>query len=327
MHAIRQHVFGPPEALVLEEAPDPEPGPGELRIAVRAAGVHLIDTTIRSGQGGGPFPLPPLPMTPGREVAGVVDAVGPGVDASWVGRRAVAHLGPAGGGGYAELAVRQADAVLATPDGVSDEVAVAMVGTGRTTLGILEASPIAPDDVVLVTAAAGGIGSLLVQAALGAGATVVGLAGGPAKVAEVEKLGGLGVDYRADGWPDAVRAATEGRDVTLAFDGVGGEPARQVLGLLGVAGRMAVYGFSSGAPMALTTGDLFAKSLTVGVVIGGRLLQRPGGFRPLEEAALAAAADGSLVPLVHPPFPLADAAAAHRALEGRETVGKVVLAP
>src|SRR5688500_11721254 len=100
MHALRPHACGPPPAR------GREPGPGELRIAVRAAGVHLIDTTIRAGQGGGPFPLPPLPMTPGREVAGVVDAVGPGVDPAWVGRRAVAHLGPAGGGGYAELAVR-----------------------------------------------------------------------------------------------------------------------------------------------------------------------------------------------------------------------------
>src|SRR4029078_1940701 len=104
MHAIRQYEFGPPETLRYEAVPDPEPGEGQVRVAVEAAGVHLLDTTIRQGISGGPFPLPTLPLTPGREVAGVVDATGPGVDTSWVGRRVVAHLGQASGG-YAERAV------------------------------------------------------------------------------------------------------------------------------------------------------------------------------------------------------------------------------
>ena len=104
MHAIRLHEFGPAENLRYEEVPDPEPGPGQVRIAVAVAGVHLVDTTIRSGEQRGPFPLPELPAIPGREVAGVVDTVGAGVDPSWIGRRVVAHLGMASGG-YAELAV------------------------------------------------------------------------------------------------------------------------------------------------------------------------------------------------------------------------------
>ena len=108
MHAIRQHAFGGPETLSYEEVPDLEPGEGQVRIAVDAAGVHLIDTTIRSGQTGGPYPVPDLPMTPGREVAGRVDRVGPGVDAALVGRRVVAHLGQASGG-YAEQAARPGD--------------------------------------------------------------------------------------------------------------------------------------------------------------------------------------------------------------------------
>ena len=114
MHAIRLHAFGPPESLRYEHVEDPRPGPGQARIAVAAAGVHLIDTALRAGRAMGPLALPELPTIPGREVAGVVDAVGPEVDEAWLGRRVVAHLGPAGGG-YAELAVREADALHALP--------------------------------------------------------------------------------------------------------------------------------------------------------------------------------------------------------------------
>src|SRR5688500_19672392 len=98
VHAIRQRQFGPPDVLRLEEVPDLHPGPDQVRIAVAASGVHLVDTAIREGVHGGPFPPPTLPMTPGREVAGVVDELGDGVDASALGQRVVAHLGPASGG-------------------------------------------------------------------------------------------------------------------------------------------------------------------------------------------------------------------------------------
>ena len=94
MHAIRLHAFGPPENLQYEEVPDPAPAEDQVRIAVQASGVHLIDTTLRSGIQMGPLPLPALPAIPGREVAGLVDGVGPGVDDEWIGRRVVAHLGP-----------------------------------------------------------------------------------------------------------------------------------------------------------------------------------------------------------------------------------------
>ena len=141
MHAIRLHAFGPPENLRYEQLDDPQPGPGQVRIAVAVAGVHLIDTVIRSGRQMGPMPLPELPAIPGREVAGVVDALGDGVEESWLGRRAVAHLGPASGG-YAEFAVCDAGALHALPDGLAEDAAVAMIGTGRTTLAILEVARI-----------------------------------------------------------------------------------------------------------------------------------------------------------------------------------------
>jgi len=330
MHAIRQHTFGGPDTLVLEEVPDLDPGEGQVRIAVGAAGVHLVDTTIRAGESGGPFPLPDLPMTPGREVAGRVDRTGPGVDPTWVGRRVVAHLGQASGG-YAEQALAPVTALHALPDHVTAEAAVAMIGTGRTAMGILEVADLTAADVVLVTAAAGGLGTLLVQAARNAGAVVVGLAGGTAKVDLVRDLGAdVAVDYRAPDWPGRVLAALGDRGdrpVTALLDGVGGEAGQAALDLVAPGGRLVMFGWSSGKPLELTTGDLYARGITASAAVGPRLLQRPGGLRPLEDAALAAAADGRLTPVVAATFPLADAAGAHRALEDRATTGKVVLIP
>jgi NADPH2:quinone reductase len=326
MRAIRLHAFGPAANLRYEEVDDPRPGPGQARIAVTASGVHLLDTALRAGRPMGPLALPGLPTIPGREVAGVVDAVGPEVDERWVGQRVVAHLGPASGG-YAELAVRETEALHRLPEGLADDAAVAMIGTGRTALAILEVASLTAQDVVLVTAAAGGLGSLLVQAAGAAGATVVGVAGGPAKVQRVAQLGAtVAVDYSAPDWSAAVRGALDGREVTVALDGVGGALGRGALELLGAGGRLILFGFSSGTPTELSAGDLFARGITASAAIGARMAQRPGGLRDLEEQALAAAADGRLVPLVQR-FALAQAAAAHEAIESRAAIGKTVLVP
>ncbi|WP_433282627.1 zinc-binding dehydrogenase [Pseudonocardia xinjiangensis] len=326
MKAIRQYEFGAADTLRFEDVPDPTPGEGQVVIDVAAAGVHLLDTSIRAGTTGGPFPSPELPMTPGREVAGVVSEVGAGVDGAWVGRPAVAHLGMASGG-YAARAVAPVAALHAVPDGLAPESAVAMIGTGRTALGILDVADLAADDVVLVPAAAGGLGTLFVQAARTAGATAVGLAGGPEKVEKVRRLGAdVAVDYRDPGWRDQVLEALAGRKPTLLLDGVGGAVGRTALEMLDVGGRVVMFGWSSGAVTEFTSADVVAGSLAVVWVTGPRMLRRYGGLRPLETRALAEAAAGRLVPVVHP-FPLADAARAHTALEERATSGKVVLVP
>jgi NADPH2:quinone reductase len=325
MRAIRLHAFGPPEHLRLEEVDDPEPGPGQVRIRVGAAGVHFVDTAIRSGAEGW-LPLPELPMTPGREVAGTVDDVGPGADLGLVGMPVAVDLG-ARSGGYAELAIANADDLHVLPEGLGSEAAVAMVGTGRTAMGILETAAPIDGEVAVVTAAAGGIGSILVPALCDAGTTVVGLAGGEEKRAVVEGLGvAAAIDYRCDGWPDLVRAALSSRPVTLGLDGVGGAIGRQVLELLGVGGRLVMYGMASGALTPLTAADLYARGITAAAAIGARLVARPGGLRELEVRALRAAADRRITPLTER-YPLADAAEAHRAMEARRSIGKVVLAP
>ncbi|MDP3891163.1 zinc-binding dehydrogenase [Nocardioides sp.] len=320
MQRIIQRQFGGPEVLVLESGEDLTPAPGQVRIAVRASGVHLIDTTIRSGASFGPFPQPELPMTPGREVAGVVDEVGPGVDGTWLGRRVVAHLGMANGG-YADQAVAAVESLHVIPDALSDDVAVAAIGTGRTAVGILDQVAITPYDVVLVPAAAGGLGVLLLQAARRAGAAAIGLAGGPAKLAVAADHGAeLVVDYRRDDWVEQVRGF--GRPPSLVFDGVGGSVGQAAFDLLAPGGHQVVFGWSAGE-----TNDYDAADKKVLHVLGPALTARPGGLRSLEEEAIRRAADGSQVPLVGARFGLADAAEAHRALVERRTVGKVVLTP
>src|SRR5215208_3429155 len=324
MQAICQHAFGGPQELRLEKVPDPHPAEGQVRIRVESAGVHLIDTSIRRGQAGGPPPPPELPMTPGREVAGVVDEVGSGVDERLLDRRVAADLGMAGG--YAELALAWTKSLHVLPEGLDADHAVAMIGTGRTTMAILELAAPTGDDVVVITAAAGGIGMLLVQAVRATGATVVGAAGGQRKVSLPRELGASSaVDYSQPGWTDAVRAALGGRPVTLALDGVGGDIGRAALELLGVGGRLVMFGSSSGTLIELSTGDLYRRGITVSAAIGARIMQRPGGLRSLESSALKAAAEGRLTPVIGQRFALADAAAAHEAIESRATTGKTVL--
>ncbi|MCW2749072.1 MAG: Oxidoreductase [Aeromicrobium sp.] len=322
MRAIRQYEFGGPEVLHLEEVPDLVPTAGLVRIAAEVSGVHFIDTAIRSGATNGPLPPPQLPMTPGREVAGRIDRLGDGVDESWLGTRVVAHLGMANGG-YAEQALTAVESVHLVPEALPFDVAVAAIGTGRTAVGILDQAPISVGDTVLVTAAAGGLGALLTQAAKHAGATVVGLAGGQDKVAVARSQGAdLAVDYRVDGWDDLVRRELGGDRATLVFDGVAGKAGLAAYGLLAPGGTLVQYGWASGEPVSYDDPDR-----AVLKVLGPQMGSRPGGIRALEAEALVRAADGSRVPLVGATFALSDASGGHRAIEARATHGKVVLIP
>jgi len=320
VHAIRLHAFGPPENLVLDELPDLTPGPGQVRIAVAASGVHLLDTTIRRGEPG-PLPPPALPTVPGREVAGVVDELGADTDRTWLGRRVVAHLGQVPGG-YAEQAVTSSDTLFHVPDHVSFPDAVAAVGTGRTALGVVELEPASADDVVLVPSAAGGLGWLLVQSSLAAGATVVAAARGQ-RTGVLQQLGAdLVVDYGDRDW--ATRVGEELGGVTMVYDGVGGDVGRTALELLRPGGRLVMFGFSSGTPTRVTTEDLMARGVSAGWSLGPRMAALPGGIPGLAGRALQRVADGEWRPLVST-YALAEAARAHADLEDRRALGKVVL--
>lgn len=322
MHAVVLHAFGPAENLRYETVPDPLPGPGEIRVSVRAAGIHQIETAMREGLEIGP-PLPELPAIFGGEVAGVVESVGPDVDEAWIGAEVVTARGKPGG--YAEFAVADVSSLHRIPAGLGYEAAVTMVVTGTTTVGLLDIAELTSDDVVLVTSAAGGIGRLVVQFARRLGATVVGAAGGPAKTVAVRELGAdIAVDYNLRDWAGTVRDALGGRGVTVVLDGVEGDKGRAAFGLLAEGGRYLTIGAASREEFRPEETELKERGVRFTDALA---LLLEGQDTPADEArALAAAADGTLVPAFQT-FPLSQAAAAHAALESRATTGKVILVP
>lgn len=325
MHAVVLREFGLAENLSYETWPDPVAGPGQVRIAVRAAGVHHVETVMRRGDAGDMAPpAPELPAIFGGEVAGVVDAVGPGVDTAWLGRAVVTPRSEPGG--YAELAVAELAQLHEVPDGLGFEAAVTMVMTGSTAMGLLDVAKLTSDDVVLVTSAAGGVGRLVVQYATRLGAVVIGAAGGPDKVEAVWGLGAdLAVDYNQPGWADVVRERLDGRQVSVVLDGVGGEKAAAAFGLIGEGGRYVIIGWSSQEGFEPDENVVEERRITVANALLQQI-ERPEDGPDQERRALEAAAKGELVPAVQT-FPLAEAGRAHAAMERRETTGKVVLVP
>lgn len=315
MRVVWLREFGGPEVLVPGSAPDPVPGPGQVLIEVRHANLTFVETLFRA-TGFGPF-NGPLPVIPGNGVGGVIAQVGPEVDPALVGRRVVSGTG--GSGGYAERVVVDRDAPFEVPDGLPLDQAVALLADGRTATMLVQAARLRAGERVLVEAAAGGVGSLLVQLAAAAGARVVAAAGGARKVALLRERGvDLVVDYRQPDWTDRVRAATDGVDVV--FDGVGGALARAAFDLLDAGGRMLSFGLASGAWADLPADVAAARGVALLRPSAG-----PAELRAYTERALAEAAAGRLRPLIGQRFPLERAAEAHAAIESRATIGKTLL--
>ncbi|MFY1692540.1 zinc-binding dehydrogenase [Plantactinospora sp. WMMB782] len=315
MRAVWLREFGGPERLVAAETPDPVAGPGQVVVAVEFANITFVETQSRAGTG--PFPMR-LPTIPGNGVGGVVAEVGPDVDPALRGRRVVSGTG--GSGGYAERAAVPADGLIDVPDGLPLEHAVALLADGRTALLLLETAEPRPGERVLVEAAAGGVGSLLVQLARTAGATVVAAAGGDRKLELARELGAdLAVDYSAPGWAERVRGGVGGLDVV--FDGVGGALGRSAFDLLERGGRMVTFGLASGSWTEIP--DEVAKERGAAVVRS--LARSPEQLRELSRRALAEAAAGRLRPVIGQRFPLDRAADAHAAIQSRRTLGKTLL--
>jgi NADPH:quinone reductase len=315
VQAIVMEEFGGPEVLRFREVPDPVPGPGQVLVAVECAGITFVETQVRAGRGPAGMPVPQLPRVPGNGVGGRVVATGPDVDPDLVGTTVVTTTG--GAGGYAQLAVAAAADVLPVPGGLALPDAVALLADGRTAVMLHRQAAPQPGEWVLVEAAAGGVGSLLVQLAVAAGARVVGAAGGAEKAAFAGSLGAVGVDYSRPGWEHEVVAATGGRGVDLVYDGVGGQLGAQGMAAVRPGGRAQVYGMASGGWTEVPAGV---------DVVKGRA-PTPAEIRAFAAEALAAAAAGRLRPVIGQTFPLADAARAHRAIEARATTGKTLLVP
>lgn len=320
MRAIRVDRFGEPDVLAIERVADPQPAAGQVLVDVRLAGVAYGDVIVRSGR----YPLP-LPWIPGLEVGGQVVAAGPGVAESLLGKTVVATTAGQAGG-YAERAVAPAAYTFPVPDGLALEVALAVFQAGALARGLLSAMRLSAGDTVLITAAAGRIGSLLVQTAKSAGAVVIGAASREKLSAVAEFGADHAVGYETAGWADRVRELTGGRGATLALDAVGGEVAAAACAATADgAGRIGLYGYASGNWPPLDLPAIVRRGLTLSGPLG-MVIRKPGTEqRDDAEQALAAAARGELTPRIYARFPLERAADAHRELEARRSVGAIVL--
>ncbi|XVU29538.1 zinc-binding dehydrogenase [Actinoplanes sp. CA-054009] len=317
MRVVQAIGFGGPEVLMLGERPDPVAGPGQVVVEVAVAGLTFVETQIRRGADKW-HERPRLPYVPGGLVAGTVRAVGSGVEAALLGRRVIAGTGESGG--FAERALARADDLFAVPDGLGLPEAVALHSDGSTALGLVERAGITSDDRVLVEAAAGGVGSLLVQLAVAAGAQVVGAARGPRKLAVIRELGADAVDYSEPDWTDRVLEATGGAGPTVVFDGVGGQIGRAAFAVTARGGRFSVHGASSGD---VTVADASEREVDL---IGIEQLFGFGPHVPRWAAQMMThAAAGIVRPLIGQTFPLERAADAHAAVENRVAIGKTLI--
>jgi NADPH:quinone reductase len=309
VRAVVVREFGPPKVLEPAEAEEVRAGPDEVVIDVEFANITFVETQVRAGRPPHPSMLPALPAILGNGVGGTVSSTG---------RRVVASLN--GTGGYAERAASPASRLIDVPDALAMRDAVALLADGRTALALAARADLRGGETVLIEAAGGGVGTLLVQIARNAGARVVALAGHPRKLALARDLGAdLTVDYRHDGWDRQVRDATG--QVDVVFDGVGGAVGLAAFGLLGAGGRFCPFGMASGSFTAVTPEHAAAWRISLRSGAGAS----PGELAALTRTALAEGAAGRLRPVVGQEFELAEAAAAHAAIEARETIGKTLL--
>lgn len=322
MQAIVMTATGSPDVLVAADVPAPRPGADEVVVRAEAIPVLFPETKLRSGE----FPLgAPLPLVFGFQAAGVVTEVGADSDPALIGQRVV--VATHGYGAYAEFVAAPADSVVPIPDGLSFVDAAAVLMNGSVAIPLLETAALTGVETVLIEAAATGIGSTLVRLAGEFGAArVIATAGGPDKTAHTRKMGADEViDHNDPEWPSRLRETLDGATVDVVFDSIGGASASGLLDLMTpLRGRMLGYGWLSGAPAQVSASDLLMRGLTFTGCAGPDWLKRVASART---DVLARAAAGGLDPLVEAVLPLEQASHAHRLLEERSVLGKIVLRP
>lgn len=323
MKAVRVHQSGGPDALRYEEVPQPVPGPGEALVKIAAAGVNFIDVQHREGR----YKLPSLPATIGSEAAGTVAAVGEGVTEVAVGDR-VAYAMVVGS--YAEYAAVPVKRLVKIPPAVDFRSAAAVMLQGLTAHYLTHSTyAVKPGDVALVHAAAGGAGQLITQVAKIRGATVYGTVGSEAKAKIAREAGAAAtINYNEQDFEAEVKRLTGGRGVDVVYDSVGKDTFDKSLNSLRPRGMLALFGFSSGLVPPFDPAVLGTK--------GSLFLTRPGlnQYIATRDELLSRAADlfawlasGALRLRIDKVLPLAQAADAHRDLEGRRSAGKILLEP
>ena len=322
--AIRIHETGGPEVMRWEDVEVGTPGPGEIRVRHEAVGLNYIDVYFRTGL----YPAPSLPFSPGMEGAGVVEAVGEGVDTLVAGDR-VAYAAPPVGA-YAQVRLMPAEKVVKVPAGVDSHQAAAMMLQGMTVEYLVRRTyPVRSGDTVLFHAAAGGVGLIACQWAKHLGATVIGTVGSDEK-AELARAHGCDhpIVYTRENFTERVRELTGGAGVPVVYDSVGRDTFEGSLDCLRPRGMLVSFGQSSGMIDPFDIGVLSAKGSLY--ITRPTLMTYTASRADLESSAQAlfeVVGSGAVRITVNRTFPLAEAADAHRALESRQTTGSTVLVP
>jgi NADPH2:quinone reductase len=327
MKQIQFSRFGGPEVLEIVEKPTPIPARGQVLVRVRAAGINFSDTLMRQNRYA---VTPELPAIPGTEVAGTIERLGNGVDNLKVGARVAVPLFATGAavGGYVDHVAVDASLVVPLPDALSFDTAVTLMIQGLTALYLpRQISP--RGKTILINAAAGGVGSLLVQLAKRAGAkTVIAAASSASKLALARALGAdAGVDYTKPDWIEKVRAASGGAGPDIIYESAGGSITRDCLAALAPGGELVIYGalniqsFEFGVPELI--GIIFKNQSLTGFALP--TLLTPAGLKEGLSELFDLAVRGELKVTIGATYPIECAADAHRALEGRGTTGKLVL--
>lgn len=323
MRALLCKEYGPPESLVVEDVPAPEPGPGELRIRVEAAGVNFPDALIIENK----YQFKPdLPFSPGGEVAGTVDAVGPEVDGFAVGERVV---GSTLYGGFAEQCLAEAGKTIKLPPEFDAKIAAAIViAYGTTWHGLFDRGQMTADDRVLVLGAAGGVGLAAVEIAHAAGATVIAAASSSEKLDICRQHG---ADHLIDYATDDLRARLKEvcpEGPTIVYDPVGGELTEKAFRSIAPRGRHLIIGFASGEiPRLPLNLPLLKFASLVGVFWGDYTRREPKNNARDLRTLMDWIREGRIRPVISGTYPLAEGGAAIRHIAERRAIGKLVVEP
>jgi NADPH2:quinone reductase len=316
--------FAGPKALRVEDVAEPAPGPGDVLIKVTAVGLNFFDTLLLRNQ----YQVtPPLPFSPGAEVAGTIEAAGQGVADLRVGQRVVAYIG---GNGCREKVVTKAKNVVPIPDGVSDEVAAGIPITYGTALHALkDRAPLKPEETLAVLGAAGGAGLAAVEIGKLMGARVIAVASSGEKLALVREHGAdEGINYETEELKTRLKQLTLPKGVDVLYDPVGGTHAEPALRAMAWEGRYLVLGFASGTIPKIPLNLVLLKGCSIIGVFWTSFVERnPERHRANMVLLLDWCKEGRIVPHIHASFGLVETAKALSLIEGRKVTGKVIVNP
>jgi NADPH2:quinone reductase len=322
MKAWRVHNWGEPESMSLEDIPTPQPGPGQLRIRNHAAGLNFFDILQVQGK----YQIkPPFPFTPGAEVAGIVDAVGPDVT-DFAPAQPVVSI--THGAGLAEYTLSRADMTFPVPDGMGFAAAAALPIVYHTSyFALRDRASVAPGEWLLVHAGASGVGVSAIQLGRAFGARVIATAGDAEKLEFARTQGAQhAISYRDETWVDQVKQLTGGRGADVIYDPVGGDVFDLSTKCIAPGGRLIVIGFASGRIPSIAANRILLKNISiVGALWGGHALAHPEYLGVVQRALADLYSKGDIRPPSPIEYPLDRAPAALRDLANRKVLWKAVL--